>query len=201
VQLPASSPRRWPSLVSAGYDESDMRILILIAAVLASPLLIPRARAARAELYGYAGYATYYGIEDGFVRGDVMFDGTPYDPADPSITAASFLIPLHTWLRVCSPSNCISVQVRDRGLLDENGILLDLSRAAYAQLFGGLGGKQWVSAYFASAPAASGAPDSGLPALPSQPAGPSQPATSAQPAAPTPSPTPQPGKMQWQAGG
>ena len=76
-----------------------------------------------------------------------MNDGTPYDPADPTITAASFAIPLHTWLRVCTVVRCIAVQVRDRGLLDQNGILLDLSRAAYALLFGGLSGKQWVSAF------------------------------------------------------
>ncbi|HTE83727.1 MAG TPA: hypothetical protein VK821_03270 [Dehalococcoidia bacterium] len=103
---------------------------------------------AQTPLYGFAGWATYYGIEDGFVHGDIMYDGTSYDPADPSIAAASFLIPLHTWLRVCTQSQCILVQVRDRGLLDQNSILLDLSRSAYALLFGGLGGKQWVSAYF-----------------------------------------------------
>jgi hypothetical protein len=103
---------------------------------------------AQAPVYGYGGWVTYYGIEDGFVRGDIMYDGTSYDPADPTIAAASFLIPLHTWLRVCSPAQCIIVQVRDRGLLDQNSVLLDLSRAAYALLFGSLGGKQWVSAYF-----------------------------------------------------
>lgn len=103
---------------------------------------------AQTPLFGFSGWATYYGIEDGFVRGDTMYDGTSYDPADPTIAAASFLIPLHTWLRVCSSLQCIIVQVRDRGLLDENSILLDLSRSAYALLFGGLGGKQWVSAYF-----------------------------------------------------
>jgi len=108
-------------------------------------------------LYGFAGWATYYGIEDGFVRGDIMYDGTPYDPADPAMTAASFRIPMHTMLRVCTALRCILVQVRDRGLLDENGIMLDLSRAAYALLFGGLNGKQWVSAYFVG-PAASAAP-------------------------------------------
>ena len=167
-----------------------MRRLICLASICIAILVLkPGLKTARADLYGYAGYATYYGIEDGFVRGDVMFDGTPYDPADPSITAASFLIPLHTWLRVCTPSNCISVQVRDRGLLDENGILLDLSRAAYAELFGGLGGKQWISAYFAQAPAAPAPPGDALPALPAPPAPSVQ---------PTPSPTPRPGKMQWQ---
>jgi hypothetical protein len=101
----------------------------------------------RAPAFGISGWATYYGIEDGFVRGDVMNDGTPYDPADPTITAASFALPLHTWLKVCSIRRCITVQVRDRGLLDQNGILLDLSRGAYALLFGGLGGKQWISAF------------------------------------------------------
>jgi rare lipoprotein A (peptidoglycan hydrolase) len=110
-----------------------------------------------AMLYGFAGFATYYGIEDGFVRGDIMNDGTPYDPADPTITAASFRIPMHTMLRVCTEVHCILVQVRDRGLLDENGIMLDLSRAAYALLFGGLNGKRWVSAYFVG-PAAAAAP-------------------------------------------
>jgi len=101
---------------------------------------------AHAPLRGYTGWATYYGIEDGFVRGDIMYDGTPYNPGDPTMTAASFLIPLHTWLLVCAAVNCIVVQVRDRGLLDENDVLLDLSRAAYARLFGGLGGKRQVSA-------------------------------------------------------
>ena len=102
----------------------------------------------QSPFFGFTGWATYYGIEDGFVRGDIMYDGTSYDPADPTIAAASFLIPLRTWLRVCSQAQCIIVQVRDRGLLDENSILLDLSRSAYALLFGSLGGKQWVSAYF-----------------------------------------------------
>lgn len=180
--------------------------LLCLGAVLVSLLVLLRGLGtARADLYGYAGYATYYGIEDGFVRGDVMFDGTPYDPADPSITAASFLIPLHTWLRVCSQSNCISVQVRDRGLLDENGILLDLSRAAYAQLFGGLGGKQWVSAYFTNGPAAPAAPaDNGPAPLPAQPPSPGPVIAPAQlPALPaaTPASTLQPGKMQWQMAG
>lgn len=103
---------------------------------------------AQTVVSGYTGWATYYGIEDGFVRGDIMNDGAIYDPADPTITAASFHIPMHTWLRVCTTVRCILVQVRDRGLLDENGIMLDLSRAAYALLFGGLNGKQWVAAYF-----------------------------------------------------
>jgi len=116
-----------------------------------------QASAQSTMLYGFAGWATYYGIEDGFVRGDIMYDGTPYDPADPAMTAASFRIPMHTLLRVCTAVRCILVQVRDRGLLDENGIMLDLSRAAYALLFGGLNGKQWVSAYFVG-PAASAAP-------------------------------------------
>jgi hypothetical protein len=122
----------------------------LVLALLTAVFGIGRASVthAQAPLYGYAGWVTYYGIEDGFVRGDVMYDGTSYDPADPTIAAASFLIPLHTWLRVYSPSQCIIVQVRDRGLLDQNSILLDLSRSAYALLFGSLGGKQWVSAYF-----------------------------------------------------
>ena len=168
------------------------RLLCLASIGVLFLVLKPAHTTARAEVYGYAGYATYYGIEDGFVRGDVMYDGTPYDPADPSITAASFLFPVHSWLRVCTPSNCISVEVRDRGLLDQNGILLDLSRAAYAELFGGLGGKQWVSAYFAAAPAPPGPPDGGAETpLPSQPVAPGQPAP------PSPSPTPQPGKMQW----
>ena len=72
----------------------------------------------------YTGWATYYGIEDGFRFGDVMYDGTAYNPADPTMTAASFQLPLHSWLLVCSTVRCIVVQVRDRGLLDENGILL-----------------------------------------------------------------------------
>lgn len=93
----------------------------------------------------FNGWATYYGVEDGFARGDVMFNGTSFDPNDPTITAASWMLPLNSWIQVCSPARCIIVQVRDRGLLDENGVLLDLSRAAYAQLFGGLGGKQWVA--------------------------------------------------------
>ncbi len=132
---------------------------------------------AQTPLYGYSGWATYYGIEDGFVRGDIMYDGTSYDPGDPTIAAASFLIPLHSWLRVCTQRQCIIVQVRDRGLLDQNSILLDLSRSAYALLFGGLGGKQWVAAYYSNpgtlavepypsvtAPASSGAaPDPSLP--------------------------------------
>jgi hypothetical protein len=125
---------------------------ILLAVTLLAGVVLASAQAntARAQnpFYGFTGWATYYGIEDGFVRGDTMFDGTSYDPSDPTIAAASFLIPLHTWLRVCTADHCIIVQVRDRGLLDENSILLDLSRAAYALLFGGLGGKQWVSAYF-----------------------------------------------------
>jgi rare lipoprotein A (peptidoglycan hydrolase) len=95
----------------------------------------------------YIGWATYYGVEDGFRFGDIMYDGTAYNPADPTMTAASFLIPLHSWLLVCTAVRCIVVQVRDRGLLDENGVLLDLSRAAYAQLFSGLGGKQPVTAF------------------------------------------------------
>jgi len=126
--------------------------VLLFAIVLALPLLSlsgqPEAAHAQTPFFGFAGWATYYGIEDGFVRGDLMYDGTSYDPADPTIAAASFLIPLHTWLRVCTPAQCIIVQVRDRGLLDQNSILLDLSRSAYALLFGSLGGKQWVSAYF-----------------------------------------------------
>ena len=180
-----------------------LALLSLGAALIALLVLRPGLGTARADLYGYAGYATYYGIEDGFVRGDVMFDGTPYDPADPSITAASFLIPLHTWLRVCTQTNCISVQVRDRGLLDENGILLDLSRAAYAQLFGGLGGKQWISAYFTSGPGAPAAPPDNGQLLPLPPT-PSPAAVSAQPPAlpaPAATSTPQPGKMQWQMAG
>jgi hypothetical protein len=114
----------------------------------APPATAPVATPGQPLVGGYSGWATYYGIEDGFVRGDIMYDGTPYDPANPGIAAGSFLIPLHTWLLVCSPVRCIVVQVRDRGLLDQNGILLDLSRAAYAELFGGLGGKQRISALF-----------------------------------------------------
>jgi hypothetical protein len=125
-------------------------VLALLFALLGTGFALGPARVASAQapVYGYAGWVTYYGIEDGFVRGDIMYDGTSYDPADATIAAASFLIPLHTWLRVCSPVQCIIVQVRDRGLLDQNSILLDLSRSAYALLFGSLGGKQWVSAYF-----------------------------------------------------
>ena len=115
------------------------------------PMRLPQHAAAQVPIYGYAGWATYYGVEDGFVRGDTMYDGTAYDPADPTIVAASFLIPLHTRLRVCTQARCILVEVRDRGLLDQNSVLLDLSRSAYVLLFGGLGGKQWVSAYFADA--------------------------------------------------
>jgi rare lipoprotein A (peptidoglycan hydrolase) len=127
------------------------RTLILLAILVAGLAYFPGStRAARAQtpFYGFTGWATYYGIEDGFVRGDIMYDGTSYDPSDPTIAAASFLIPLYTWLRVCTQTQCIIVQIRDRGLLDENSILLDLSRSAYALLFGSLGGKQWVSAYF-----------------------------------------------------
>jgi rare lipoprotein A (peptidoglycan hydrolase) len=125
-------------------------LLGLLLLTLAGLLAFGRVHRAVAQtpVYGFAGWATYYGIEDGFVRGDIMYDGTQYDPADPTIAAASFLFPLHTWLRVCSPTQCIIVQVRDRGLLDENDVLLDLSRAAYGLLFGSLGGRQWVSAYY-----------------------------------------------------
>lgn len=119
----------------------DLSIASALARALANPT-------GQSPLSGYSGWATYYGIEDGFMRGDVMNDGTPYDPANPTIAAASLRIPLHTWLRVCTTFRCILVQARDRGLLDQNGILLDLSRAAYALLFGGLGGKQWISAYY-----------------------------------------------------
>jgi hypothetical protein len=105
------------------------------------------AAAAQSLARRYTGWATYYGIEDGFRLGDVMYDGTAYNPGDPTMTAASFQLPLHSWLLVCSAVRCLVVQVRDRGLLDENGILLDLSRAAYAQLFSGLGGKQLVTAF------------------------------------------------------
>lgn len=105
------------------------------------------AGAAQSRARRYTGWATYYGIEDGFRLGDVMYDGTAYNPADPTMTAASFQLPLHSWLLVCTAVRCIVVQVRDRGLLDENGVLLDLSRAAYAQLFAGLGGKQLVTAF------------------------------------------------------
>lgn len=83
----------------------------------------------------YTGWA-YYGAEDGFRPGDVMSDGTVFNPADPTIAAASSQLPLHSWLLVCGPARCIVVQIRDRGLLDKNGGLLSLSRAAYAQLFG-----------------------------------------------------------------
>lgn len=125
----------------------------LLAGCLIAIILCLPETAAHADVYGYAGWATYYGIEDGFVKGDVMYDGNTYDPADPSIAAASNIFPIHTWLRVCSSSNCIAVEVQDRGLLDENGILLDLSRAAYQRLFGSLGGKQWIDAYYSGSTA------------------------------------------------
>ena len=77
--------------------------------------------------------------------------------------------------------------MRDRGLLDENSVLLDLSRAAYARLFGGLGGKQWISAYYSDS-------NGSLPML----TPPVQPATFPPvPAVPAPSPTPRPDKLQW----
>jgi hypothetical protein len=176
--------------------------------VVGRPQRPAHAQSASPAVYGYSGWATYYGIEDGFVRGDVMYDGTPYDPGDPTIAASSFLIPLHTWLRVCQPAQCIVVQVRDRGLLDENSVLLDLSRAAYALLFGGLGGKQWVSAYYSdpvtlgvdgapyiTAPIATtlvalpppAAPPPALATLPLQPS-----ATPSPTVAPTFTPTPRP---------
>lgn len=155
--------------------------IVLVSVLLAS--VSTGAATARADIFGYAGWATYYGIEDGFVRGDIMYDGTPYDPADPTITAASRLFPIGTWLVVCTQARCITVEVRDRGLLDENGILLDLSRAAYAQLFGGLGGKQWVLAYYASAF------PSGLPVTST--------GQRASPPPARPAPPPKPGKMQW----
>ncbi len=66
------------------------------------------------------------------MRGDVLYDGTAYDLA----TAAAFLIPMHAWPRVCRPAQRIIVEARDHGLLDENGILLDLSRTVYDLLFG-----------------------------------------------------------------
>jgi rare lipoprotein A (peptidoglycan hydrolase) len=93
------------------------------------------AGAAQSLARRYTGWATN-GIEDLFHRGDAMDDGTAFNPADPTIAAASSQLPLHSWLLVCSPARCIVVQVRDRGRVDANGALVDLSRAAYAQLFG-----------------------------------------------------------------
>ncbi len=141
---------QWWNVDAGGWVAQDYLAGVpgATAAAVSAPSVQTGTATAAGQLRGYSGGATYYGVEDGFVRGDIMYDGTPYDPANPSITAASFLIPIHTWLLVCTPVRCIVVEVRDRGLLDQNGILLDLSRAAYAQLFGGLGGKQRVSAFF-----------------------------------------------------
>ncbi len=145
---------RWWSVDAGGWVAESFLTAPAAPAGTASPAPSAAAGASSAlapaqrTVGGYAGWATYYGVEDGFVRGDVMYDGTPFDPANPMIAAGSFLIPLHTWLLVCSTSRCIVVQVRDRGLLDQNGVLLDLSRAAYASLFGGLGGKQHITALF-----------------------------------------------------
>lgn len=144
--------RQWWNVDAGGWIAQDY--LAAAPGAIATPVSAPPGQTGAATaveqplVRGYSGLATYYGVEDGFVRGDIMYDGTPFDPANPAITAASFLIPIHTWLLVCTPLRCIVVEVRDRGLLDENGVLLDLSRAAYAQLFGSLGGEQHVSAFF-----------------------------------------------------
>jgi hypothetical protein len=94
------------------------------------------AGAAESQAQRYTGWATYYSAEDGFRLGNVMDDGTAFNPDDPTIAAASFQLPLRSWLLVCTPARCIVVQVRNRSRLDGNGVLLELSRAAYAQLFG-----------------------------------------------------------------
>jgi hypothetical protein len=70
------------------------------------------------------------------LTGWATYDGSVFNPADPTIAAASSQVPLHSWLFVCSPTRCIVVQVRDHGALDQSGVLLDLSPAAYTQLFG-----------------------------------------------------------------
>ncbi|MGI8550910.1 MAG: hypothetical protein ACR2PL_09015 [Dehalococcoidia bacterium] len=193
------------------------RGLFLLLVCLAGLVLNGRPAPVRAQtIYGYYGLATYYGIEDGVRPGDVMYDGTPYDPADPTITSAAVLFPLHTWLLVCTQTSCLPVQVRDRGYLDQAGVLVDLSRAAYYTLFGGLGGAQRVSVYFMDRlPAAPPVPSTPQlvpvqpPSVPAQPAPPlpaSPPPASplptpstpvATPPAPSPSPSPKPGKMSW----
>lgn len=186
------------------------RFLGLVALVLLVSALGARPHPAHAEIYGYAGWATYYGIEDGVRPGDVMYDGTPYNPDDPTITSGSVLFPIHTWLLVCSQVKCIEVQVRDRGYLDQYGVLLDLSRAAYYTLFGGLGGRQWINAYYLSlVPATNGAPPSvSLAPQPGAAPSPVQPPPTAAPqlppadvpqppALPTPTATPKPQRMNW----
>jgi rare lipoprotein A (peptidoglycan hydrolase) len=193
---------RWP--------RTALVLSLLVLAALHQWIRPAQAQSSPQQVYGYAGFATYYGIEDGVVAGDVMYDGTPYDPADPTIAAASFLFPLHTWLRVCQPARCIIVQVRDRGLLDQNSVLIDLSRAAYRLLFGQLGGKAWVSAYYSdpytlgvdSSPVvtdplpgpylstpAPAAPAAAAPPAPAAVSA-SQPTSAPPPAPPTPAPAP-----------
>src|ERR1700688_1606114 len=64
------------------------------------------ASAAQSVARRHTDWATYYGIEDGFPLRDVMYDRTAYNPADPTMTVASFQLLLHSWLLVCTAVRC-----------------------------------------------------------------------------------------------
>lgn len=77
------------------------------------------------------GTASWYGEE---YRGRPMANGQPFDPE--ALTCASFDFPLGAWLRVrcLTTGRTVCVQVTDRGPARRLMRLVDLSRAAFAEV-------------------------------------------------------------------
>jgi rare lipoprotein A len=80
------------------------------------------------------GTASWYGQIDGPLEGALMANGQPFDSS--KLTAASYIFPLGSRLRVWNLENglVVNVIVTDRGPAEWTGRQIDLSRAAAEKL-------------------------------------------------------------------
>ena len=103
---------------------------VLLAPPAAPPA--PAEAAAAPSATTYSATASYYGIDDGAVAGQIMACGAPFDPMNAQAAATNDW-PCGTQLRVTGPGgNSIVVTVTDRGQYPSHW--LDLTYAAFGKL-------------------------------------------------------------------